>query len=138
VAKPGAGVPAEPDVPARLDGLRGWLAELDRIVAIRTRVGLVLLAIGIGCATAAMYLAIDTRQDSASEDELRELRSDLEQSTEGAANRATDDSAAIQRLESQIRQLRQSAAGRAAGAEQGQAADQASPPGGGAPSEPGG
>jgi hypothetical protein len=87
-----------PDVAARLDAQRGWLAELERIVSIRTRVGLVLLALAFGAAAAAAYLAIDTREDSASEDDLRQVRSELEQSAAGAASAAE-----VEALRGQVR-----------------------------------
>jgi hypothetical protein len=55
--------------------MRAWLAELDRLLAVRTRVGLVLLAIAIGLAAAAAWLAFDTRDDAASSQDVAELRS---------------------------------------------------------------
>jgi hypothetical protein len=101
---------------ARVEGLRGWLARLDRMVGIRTRVGLVLLAIGIGCAAAAAYLAIDTRQDSASEEEVRELRSDLERATGAGGAETAAVEAEIERLRERVQSLAadQAAAERAA------------------------
>src|SRR3954463_14756089 len=40
-AKPPAPATAEAPVQSRLDGLRGWLAALDRRVSLRTQVGIV-------------------------------------------------------------------------------------------------
>jgi hypothetical protein len=94
-----------------VEGLRGWLARLDRIVRIRTRVGLVLLAIGIGCAAAAAYLAIDTRQDNASEEEVRELRSELERAAGLGGVETAEIEAQLERLQARVRSL---AAGQAA------------------------
>jgi hypothetical protein len=67
--------------------MRAWLAELDRLLAVRTRVGLVLLAIAIGLAAAAAWLALDTRDDAASSQDVAELRSrvDALEAQSGAA-----------------------------------------------------
>jgi hypothetical protein len=90
---------------ARVEGLQGRLARLERMVGIRTRVGLVLLAIGIGCAAAAAYLAIDTREDSASEEELRELRSELERTTGAGGAETAAVQAELERLRERIQGL---------------------------------
>jgi TolA-binding protein len=90
---------------AGVEGLLGRLARLDRIVTIRTRVGLVLLAIGIGCAAAAAYLAIDTRQDNASEEEVRELRSELERAAGAGGAETAALEAQLDRLRARVRSL---------------------------------
>ncbi len=69
---------APPPQVSELGGMRAWLAELDRLLGVRTRVGLVLLAIAIGLAAAAAWLALDTRDDAASSKEVAELRSRVE------------------------------------------------------------
>ncbi len=97
--------PAPSEEGSRLDGLRGWLGELDRRLGVRTRVGLVLLAIAIGGAAAAAYLAIDTRQDSASEAQLRELQSRLERRLEAARSQAGAAAAEVARLRAQVAEL---------------------------------
>lgn len=62
------------DLGGRLEVLRGWVAALDRIIGIRTRVLLVLAAIAIGASAAAIYLALDARSDQASKSDLDALR----------------------------------------------------------------
>jgi hypothetical protein len=61
-----------------LDGLRAWVAEVERKLGKRTRVFLALSAIAIGIAGASVYLAIDTRQSSVSESDVQELQRELE------------------------------------------------------------
>ena len=95
------------DLNARYDGLRGWLAELDRIVSIRTQVGLVLLALAVGAVAAVLYLAVDTRNDSASEAQLRELRGDFNRQADASADQ-------LARLRRQARAARAQARGNAA------------------------
>jgi uncharacterized protein HemX len=62
-----------------LDGLRAWIGELERKLGARTRVGLVLLAIAVGGAGAAIYLALDTADNSASKDEVQQVQTQVEQ-----------------------------------------------------------
>lgn len=69
------------DIGERLDGIRGWLGDLDNTVRMRSRIGLVLAAIAIGAAGAAIYLSLDAKSQSASDTQVGDLRrqvSDLE------------------------------------------------------------
>jgi hypothetical protein len=61
-----------------LDGLRAWIAEVERKLAVRTRVFLALAVIAIGIGAAGVYLAIDARDNSVSKDDVRELQQQLE------------------------------------------------------------
>jgi hypothetical protein len=73
-----------------LDGLRAWIGEVERKLGMRTRVFLVLATIAIGGAGAAIYLAIDTRDNAVSESDVRELQERLEtQIAAGATSAAT-------------------------------------------------
>jgi hypothetical protein len=80
-----------------LDGLRAWIGEVERKLGMRTRVFLVLLAIAIGAAGAAIYLAIEAEGEKGlNADEVRALISE-----EGGAG-----SAQASALESQVAELR--------------------------------
>jgi len=70
-----------------LEGLRAWVAEVERKLAKRTRVFLALTVIAIGIAGAAVYLAIDARNSSVSESDVQALQEELEEriDTGGAA-----------------------------------------------------
>ena len=80
-----------------LDGLRAWIGEVERKLGMRTRVFLVLLAIAIGAAGAAIYLAIQAEGDNGlNADEVRALISE----------EAGGGSAQVSSLESQVVELR--------------------------------
>jgi hypothetical protein len=61
-----------------LDGLRAWIGEVERKLGMRTRVFLVLTVIAIGGAGAAIYLAVDARDNSVSESDVQALQEKLE------------------------------------------------------------
>jgi hypothetical protein len=61
-----------------LDGLRAWIGEVERKLGMRTRVFLVLATIAIGGAGAAVYLAIDTRENAVTESDVQALQEKLE------------------------------------------------------------
>jgi hypothetical protein len=61
-----------------LEGLRAWIGEVERKLAKRTRVFLVLTVIAIGIGAAALYLAIDARDSSVSESDVQALQQQLE------------------------------------------------------------
>ncbi len=62
-----------------LDGLRAWIGELERKLVARTRVGLVLVAIAVGGAGAAIYLALESAEKSASKNEVRQVQTQVDQ-----------------------------------------------------------
>jgi hypothetical protein len=61
-----------------LEGLRAWIGEVERKLGMRTRVFLVLSVIALGGAGAAIYLAVDAREDSVSESDVQALQERLE------------------------------------------------------------
>ena len=85
-----------------LDGLRAWIGEVERKLGMRTRVFLVLAAIAIGGAGAAIYLALDTRDNAVSESDVRALQEDLEAQIAGGGG-ATGTS--LTELEADLRAL---------------------------------
>jgi len=114
-----------------LDGLRAWIAEVERKLGMRTRVFLVLAAIAIGGAGAGIYLAIDTRENAVSESDMQELQQELEGQI-GTAG-ATDPAGDTARLETEVKVLQaqvKALGAKAAGASKGG--------GNGAPENPGG
>jgi len=58
-----------------LDGLRAWIGEVERKLGMRTRVFLVLVAIAVGGAGAAIYLAVEAHNDQVSAGDLRAVES---------------------------------------------------------------
>lgn len=61
-----------------LEGLRAWIGEVERKLGMRTRVFLALSLIALGAAGGAIYLAVDARESSVSESDVRELQEKLE------------------------------------------------------------
>jgi len=94
-----------------LDGLRAWIGEVERKLGMRTRVFLVLATIAIGGAGAAIYLALDTRDDAVSESDVQALQERLEErlvtgGATGAAGSLTRLEAEVNSLEAEVEQLR--------------------------------
>jgi hypothetical protein len=89
-----------------IDGLRAWIGEVERKLLMRTRVFLVLAVIAIGAAGAALYFAIDTRQDAVSEGDVQQLQQQLEgQIQQGATGAAGAPSGELSALEAQLKSL---------------------------------
>jgi hypothetical protein len=84
-----------------LDGLRAWIGEVERKLGMRTRVFLVLATIAIGGAGAAIYLAVDTRENAVSESDVRELQERLE----GRSGGATAADPRVGQLEGELKAL---------------------------------
>ncbi len=83
-----------------LDGLRAWIAEVEHKLGMRTRVFLILTTIAIGGAGAAIYLAIDTRDNTVSKSDVEALERSGETGSEVASLEAK-----LQALQAQIQTL---------------------------------
>ena len=83
-----------------LDGLRAWIGLVERKLTMRTRVFLVLVAIAVGGAGAAIYLAIDARNTAVSASDLQTTRDEL------AAQIAGGGAADLSQLEAEVTQLK--------------------------------
>lgn len=83
-----------------LDGLRAWIGLVERKLTMRTRVFLVLVAIAVGGAGTAIYLAIDAQNTAVGENDLRATRDEL------AAQIAAGGGAELSQLEAEVAQLR--------------------------------
>jgi len=92
-----------------LDGLRAWIGEVERKLGMRTRVFLVLAALAIGGAGAAIYLAVDTRENAVRESDVRAAQEQIEARV-GAGGTAAADLAQLEAdlkaLEAQVDRLR--------------------------------
>jgi uncharacterized protein YceH (UPF0502 family) len=109
-----------------LDGLRAWIGEVERKLGARTRIFLVLVAIAVGGAGAATYLAIDARDSAVSESDVQELQSELEARIGGGEGADLSSlEAEIEALETEVEALR----------EKGGTADRNGAAGGGKPAE---
>jgi uncharacterized protein YceH (UPF0502 family) len=70
-----------------LDGLRAWIGEVERKLGMRTRVFLVLVAIAVGGAGAAIYLAAEAGNDQVSAADLRAVESASQAKVEALESR---------------------------------------------------
>src|SRR4249920_1161246 len=86
-----------------LDGLRAWIAEVEHKLGMRTRVFLVLTTIAIGGAGAAIYLAIDTRDNTVSKSDVEALERSSDTGSEVAGLEVQ-----LQALQAQIQALQSS------------------------------
>lgn len=85
----GTSRPASQDVTRRLDGLRGWLAEIDRSLRRRSVVVLVLTALAIGAGAAAIYISLTKNADTDRIDALQTRVENLEAAAAGVAETDT-------------------------------------------------
>ena len=74
------------DVTRRLDGLRGWLAEIDRSLRRRSVIALVLTALAIGAGAAAIYISLTKNADTERIDALETRIENLEAAAAGVAD----------------------------------------------------
>ena len=66
-----------PDIEGRIDGLRGWLEEIERRQGRMTYFGAAGLLIAIAAAGAALYFGITTHNDAATKDDLDEVKAEI-------------------------------------------------------------
>jgi hypothetical protein len=94
-AIPGSPKNGPQDVTRRLDGLRGWLAEIDRSLRRRSIIALVLTALAIGAGAAAIYISLTKNAESDRIDALETRIESLEAAAAGVATpeATTDESA---------------------------------------------
>jgi hypothetical protein len=96
-----------------LDGLRAWIGEVERKLGMRTRVFLVLVAIAVGGAGAALYLAIEAQEDSVSKADVQAVRDELAGriGTEGGETDLTQLEAELGTLRSEVAKLKEEESG---------------------------
>ena len=99
-----------------LDGLRAWIGLVERKLGMRTRVFLVLVAIAVGGAGAAIYLAIDARNTAVSESDLQATRDELAtQITAGGAANLSQLEAEVAQLKTEVEALSNAGGGTSGG-----------------------
>src|SRR5690242_6272513 len=65
----------DPNLQERMEGLQGWMAELERKQARTTYFGAVAVLIAVAAAGAALYFGITNKNDSATKNDVDALRS---------------------------------------------------------------
>jgi hypothetical protein len=92
-----------------LDGLRAWIGEVERKLGMRTRVFIVLVAIAVGGAGAAVYLALDAQDDAVSKSDLEAVRDELAGTTApSTGGNVTQLEAEVQALQGEVAALQAS------------------------------
>jgi hypothetical protein len=98
-----AGPKPEPNLSERMEGLQGWMAEIERKQRRMTYFGAVGVALAALAAAAGLYLAITT-PNSASKDDFDDLEAQVE-SLQEEVTQATADQARLKALNSSIQSL---------------------------------
>jgi hypothetical protein len=88
----------------RIDGLRGWLAQLDRQVKLRTYIGGAAAVLALAAAGVALYFALTTNEDAAKESDVQSLREQIAGVQQSAAKAAEQD---VQSLDQRLTDLEQ-------------------------------
>lgn len=115
------------DLATHLDGLRAWLGEIDRVIRLRSRVGLALIVLAIAGSGVALYIGIEASRHDASAGEAQALRRQIDALRRQAArtsarlesglalarSRAGKVKSEVAQLQGQVQTLQQGAAARA-------------------------
>ena len=112
--KPAAATPAagaktpEPNLEERIEGLQGWMAEIERKQARLTYFGGLALLLALAAAGVALYFGITNQEDSATKNDLDALTKRVD-SLQGAVAKNSKDTQNA--LNSSIAQLQQAISG---------------------------
>jgi chromosome segregation ATPase len=97
-----------------LDGIRAWLAQLDRHLRLRTLAGAAIGLVALVAAGAGIYLALDAKDEAATVSDINEVRTKITEVEQAALRAACEDVESfrtrVDNLEALIRS--QQAAGR--------------------------
>lgn len=98
---------SEPNVQERMEGLQGWMAEIERKQGRMTYFGIAGVVIALLAAGAALYFGLTAKSDSATKGDLDALTKRID-ALEAAATKNSKDTQAA--LNSSVSQLQQSIA----------------------------
>lgn len=73
------------------NGVRAWLAQLDRQIRMRTRAGAVIALAALVAAGAGIYLALDANDDAATVNDINEVRTKITEVEQAALRAASED-----------------------------------------------
>jgi septal ring factor EnvC (AmiA/AmiB activator) len=92
---PGAPSPAVADAAAdpheRIEGLRGWLAQVDRKINVRTIAIGIVAVLALAAGIVAIVLAMAAEEDAAKQSEIEDVREQLAAVEETASDAAQED-----------------------------------------------
>jgi uncharacterized protein HemX len=107
--QPGAAPAPEPTIPERLEGLRAWVAQLDRRIGVRTYAVAAALVLALAAAAVALVLVLQLEDESASDSDIQQLREEIAGVEDTAAEAAQEDvqslSDRLTDIESQISEI---------------------------------
>jgi len=80
---------------ARIEGLRAWIAQVDRRLGIRTYAGGAAVVLALAAGIVGVVLATSAKDESATKDEVQALRNEVETGQQQAVSAAEDEIAAL-------------------------------------------
>jgi hypothetical protein len=102
--KTAAGTSPEPNLQERMEGLQGWMAEIERKQGRMTYFGLAGVVIAILAAGAAIYIGLTTKSDSATNGDFDVLSKRIDSLEAATAKSSKDAQTAINSSVSQLQQ----------------------------------
>jgi septal ring factor EnvC (AmiA/AmiB activator) len=98
-ATPQAAGQTRADPHERIDGLRAWVAQVDRKLGVRTYVGAAIAVLALAAAAVSLVLTLSLKQDAATNDDVQSLRDQITAVQQSASQAAQKDVQALdQRL----------------------------------------
>ena len=79
----------------RVEGLRSWVATLDRKLGVRSYAGAAAVVLGLAAGIVGVVLALSAKDESATKDEVRALRDQVEIVQEQASEATEEDLATL-------------------------------------------
>jgi uncharacterized protein HemX len=100
---------ARADPQERIDGLRAWVAQVDRRLGVRTYVGAALVVLALAAAAVGLALTLSLEQDAATNDDIQSVRDQVSAVEQSASQAAQKDLQALDRrlteLEAEVNRI---------------------------------
>ncbi|MEK6271928.1 MAG: hypothetical protein AABM42_04690 [Actinomycetota bacterium] len=100
---------ARADPQERIDGLRAWVAQVDRKLGVRTYVGAAIAVLALAAAAVGLALTLSLKQDAATDDDIQSLRNQISAVEQSASQAAQEDVQALDRrlteLEAEVNRI---------------------------------
>jgi uncharacterized protein HemX len=100
--EPAAGGAAEPNLKARMEGLQGWMAEIERKQGRLTYFGLATLVVAILASIAALYFGLAAKNDKASKSDVDALTKKVDALQAAATKNSKDTQNALNASAAQL------------------------------------
>ena len=106
---PGTQPSASADPQERIDGLRAWLAQVDRKLGVRSYAGGAAIVLALAAGIVGVVLALSAKDESATKDDVAKLRDQVAEVSQQASAAAEEQVGSltdrIQALEEQVSSL---------------------------------